>query len=176
MNSAPLPFDPIAEAARNWGEQGWHDAAPGMAFVTSVVRVHQILLARIDQCLDPFGLTFSRFEVLMLLLFTRKGSLPLGKIGVRLQVHAASVTNAIDRLEASGLVVREPHPTDGRTTLARITPAGRRLARKAAAVLNRDVFAQPGLPPADLRTAMNTLTAMRQTAGDFTLVTSPNKD
>ena len=44
------------------------------------------------------------------------------------------MSNAIDRLEASGLVERLPHPSDGRTTLARITPAGRRLARKAAAV------------------------------------------
>ena len=122
MTSAPLPFDPIAEAARNWADKGWDAEAEGMAFVTSVVRVHQILMARIDASLEPFGLTFSRFEVLMLLLFTRKGQLPLGKIGGRLQVHAASVTNAIDRLEASGLVQRVPHPTDGRTTLARITP------------------------------------------------------
>ena len=43
-----------------------------MAFVTSVARVHQILMARIDACLEPFGLTFSRFEVLMLLLFSRR--------------------------------------------------------------------------------------------------------
>ena len=99
MTSAPLPFDPIAEAARNWADKGWDAEAQGMAFVTSVVRVHQILMARIDSSLEPFGLTFSRFEVLMLLLFTRKGQLPLGKIGGRLQVHAASVTNAIDRLE-----------------------------------------------------------------------------
>ena len=167
MTSAPLPFDPIAEAARNWADKGWDAEAQGMAFVTSVVRVHQILMARIDSSLEPFGLTFSRFEVLMLLLFTRKGQLPLGKIGGRLQVHAASVTNAIDRLEASGLVQRVPHPTDGRTTLARITPEGRRLARKAAAALNRDVFAAPGLDPAHLRSTMAAFTAMRRAAGDF---------
>ena len=64
----------------------------------------------------------------MLLLFSRKGALPLGKVGARLQVHPASVTNVVDRLEADGLVRRVPHPSDGRTTLAEITAAGRELA------------------------------------------------
>ena len=60
--------------------------------------------------LRPFGLTFARYEVLMLLSFSTKGSLPLGKIGERLQVNAASVTNAVDRLEAQGLVVATAQP------------------------------------------------------------------
>ena len=46
----------------------------------------------------------------MLLLFSRRGSLPMARIGERLQVHPASVTNAVDRLEAQGLVRRVPHP------------------------------------------------------------------
>jgi DNA-binding MarR family transcriptional regulator len=170
VNAArPLPFDPIAEAARNWRAAGWPDQADGMAFVTSIVRAHQILVARIDQCLDPFGLTFARFEVLMLLSFSRRGALPLGKIGVRLQVHATSVTNAIDRLEAAGLVTRVAHPTDGRTTLARITPVGRRTVRQAVKVLNRDVFASPGVPPGEVRATVDALARLRRAAGDFTL-------
>jgi len=66
--------------------------------VTSVMRAQQVLLARVDAVLSPFGLTFARFEVLMLLQFSRSGALPLSRIGQRLQVHPASVTNAIDRL------------------------------------------------------------------------------
>ena len=65
----------------------------------------------------------------MLLTFTRTGQMPLGKIGQRLQVHPASVTNVIDRLEVDGLVRRRPHPTDQRTTLAAITAKGRRRRR-----------------------------------------------
>ena len=93
-----------------------------MAAVTSVFRAQQIYLARIDAVLRPLGLTFARYEVLMLLMFSRAGSLPLSKVGARLQVHPTSVTNAVNRLEEQGLISRVPHPTDRRTTLAEITP------------------------------------------------------
>jgi DNA-binding MarR family transcriptional regulator len=131
-----LSFDPIVAARDHWEEHGWGAAAPGMAVVTSVMRVQQLLMAKVDAVLRPHHLTFARYEVLMLLSFSRRGSLPLGKIGQRLQVHPASVTNAIDRLEAQGLVVREPHPTDGRTTLASLTRRGRALAQRATVDMN----------------------------------------
>ena len=80
-----------------------------------------------------------------LLAFTRHGELPLGKLGVRLQVHPTSITSAVDRLETQGLVQRQRHPTDGRTTLAVITPSGRRTVERATEVLNEQVFADLGL-------------------------------
>jgi DNA-binding MarR family transcriptional regulator len=138
-----------------------------MAVVTSVMRVHQIFLARVDDALAPFGLTFARYEVLMLLTFTRHGQMPLGKIGQRLQVHPASVTNVIDRLEGDGLVQRRPHPTDLRTTLASITAKGRRVAAKATEVLNRDVFADVGPSPESLGELFDSMADLRRAAGDF---------
>ncbi|MCU1503175.1 MAG: yusO 1 [Ilumatobacteraceae bacterium] len=167
MPRRPLRFDPVAEARRNWVERGWLEAADGMALVTSVMRVHQILLARVDDALAPFGLTFARYEVLMLLTFTRTGQMPLGKIGQRLQVHPASVTNVIDRLESDGLVQRRPHPTDMRTTLAVISVKGRRLAARATEVLNRDVFAEVGPTPEALQELFTTMADLRRAAGDF---------
>ncbi len=95
-----------------------------MAAVTSVFRAQQIYLARIDAVLRPLGLTFARYEVLMLLTFSRAGALPLSKVGTRLQVHPTSVTNAVNRLADDGLITRLPHPTDGRTTLAADHPGG----------------------------------------------------
>ncbi len=163
----PLRFDPIAEASRNWRAAGWETSAPGMALVTSVMRAHQLLLGRVDAALEPFGLTFARFEVLMLLEFSRRGELPLSKIGKRLQVHPASVTNAIDRLELDDLVQRRPHPTDGRTTLARITRAGRRTVRRAAGELNETVFSDVGIAGDELATVTDGLTNLRRNAGDF---------
>src|SRR5215468_8875082 len=55
--------DPIAEAHRQWVRHGWPAAADGMAMVTSVVRVHQLLMERIDAVLRPLDLTFDRYEV-----------------------------------------------------------------------------------------------------------------
>jgi DNA-binding MarR family transcriptional regulator len=163
----PLSFDPIAEARKNWRSAGWDSAAPGMALVTSIMRAHQILLASVDATLTPMGLSFARFEVLMLLDFSRRGTLPLSKIGQRLQVHPASVTNAIDRLEAAGYVERLPHPTDGRTTLAALTPSGRRLVRKAAAALNAGPFADVGMGAEELDGVVGALALLRRHAGDF---------
>src|SRR5206468_4024988 len=63
----PLPTDPIEEAHRQWVGHGWGDFADGMAVVTSLVRAQQIVMARVDEALKPTGLTFSRYELLMLL-------------------------------------------------------------------------------------------------------------
>jgi|SRR5579859_325122 DNA-binding MarR family transcriptional regulator len=162
-----LPFDPIEEARRHWIAHEWEGAAEGMAAVTSVMRVEQILIARVDDVLRPFSLTFARYETLMLLSFSRRGSLPLGKVGERLQVHPASVTNAIDRLEAQGLVRRASHPTDGRTTLAEITARGRKVSAEATEKLNTIVFGSLGLSDRELKTLFDLLRKLRQASGDF---------
>lgn len=163
----PLGFDPIAEATRQWDAHGWQDASLGMAMVTSVMRAHQVLLARVHAVLAPFELTFAQYEALMLLQFSRAGQLPLGKIGQRLQVHPASVTNVIDRLEGKGFVERRPHPDDQRTTLASVTRSGRAVARRATVALNDQVFTQTGLPDRSLRSLVEVVTDLRRTTGDF---------
>ena len=106
-----LPFDPIERAGEHWAER--FGPASGMRAATSVFRVQQILLARFDEVLRPLNLTFARYEVLVLLTFSRRGELPLKVIGSRLMVHPTSVTNAIDRLVAAGYVSRRPNPADG---------------------------------------------------------------
>ncbi|MFA9444979.1 MarR family winged helix-turn-helix transcriptional regulator [Egicoccus sp. AB-alg6-2] len=164
--AAPLAFDPIAEAERNWRRHGW-PAPAAMAAVTSLTRAHQILLRQVDAALRPFGLTFARYEALVLLHFSREGQLPLGKMGARLQVHPASVTNAIDRLQSAGYVERASHPTDGRTTLARITPQGRAVVVEATSALGEIRFGAVGLDDAAAERVTAELTAMRRAAGDF---------
>ncbi len=159
--------DPIAEAARQWVAHGWAEAADGMAAVTSLMRAHQIALARVDAVLRPFAVSFARYEVLMLLFFSRRGSLPLRVVGDRLQVHPTSVTNAVDRLEAAGLVRRLPHPSDRRATLVEITAQGRDLAARATDALNAGVFTDPGLDPGGLAELVDVLGRLRRSAGDF---------
>jgi DNA-binding MarR family transcriptional regulator len=163
----PLRRDPIDLAAENWTGRGWNEATAGMAAVTSVMRVQQIMLRDVEAVLRPLGLTFARYEVLMLLGFSRGGSLPVGKMGERLQVHPASVTNAVDRLERDGYVVRRPNPADGRGVLAELTDAGRALADRATAALNAKVFSTLPLDERELRTLYRILRRLRRASGDF---------
>ena len=165
--TTPLPFDPIAEARRQWSKHGWDDAAAGMAVVTSIVRAQQILLSRIDEELRGLDLTFARYEVLMLLHFSHQGALPLGTVGSRLQVHPTSVTSAVDRLERQGLVRRVPHPTDRRTKLAELTDAGRARVLEATDRLNTTVFADPGVTTSQSERLIGILRSLRKQAGDF---------
>jgi DNA-binding MarR family transcriptional regulator len=163
-----LPFDPIEEARRHWVERWDGEAAPAMVAVTSIMRVHQILMARLNELLEPFGLTFPRYEVLMLLHFSGEGSLPVGKIGERLQVHRTSITNSLDGLEKAELVRRVPHQSDRRAVLAEITEAGREAAERATEVLNAAEFGTEPLAPTDLEGLFATLRTLRAGAGDFT--------
>jgi DNA-binding MarR family transcriptional regulator len=113
-------------------------------------------------------LTFARYEGLVLLSFSRGGSLPLGKMGDRLMIHPTSVTNIIDRLEAEGLVTRVPHPTDGRTTLAEVTSEGRALAKRATLAVNEIALGLGMLDDHDLRDLFRIIRKIRVHIGDFT--------
>jgi DNA-binding MarR family transcriptional regulator len=162
-----LSFDPIAEAGRHWRRHWGRSAVPAMMAVTSVMRAQQLLLARLNDALEPHGLTFARYEALMLLFFSRRGSLPLGKMGVRLQVHPTSVTNLIDGLEKRGYVTRSPHPNDRRATLATITDAGRATAEQATTALNEIRFGMGSLKAGELDTLTGVVRRLRIDAGDF---------
>lgn len=171
MPTQPPPSDdhrdPIALARANWENAGWADVADGMVAVTSVMRAHQILLARVEAALRPYDLTFSRFELLRLLAFSRSGALPITKASDRLQVHVTSVTHAIRRLEASRLVERLPHPTDGRTTLVSITELGRATVEEATVTLNAQVFADIGMSDEESRALVTSIDTLRRHAGDY---------
>ena len=159
-----LPFDPIDEAARQWGER-W-DRVPAMHAVTSLMRVQQLVLGRLDALLKPHGLTFARYEALVLLVFSSRGELPLGKMGERLQVHPTSITSIVQRLEAAGLVTRRPHPDDGRAVLCAITDRGREVVEAATAELVDADFALEAMSEEDLRRLSELLRPVRRQAGD----------
>ena len=113
------------------------------------------------------GTGYTGVELLRLLAFTRDGALPITKASDQLQVHVTSVTHAVRRLEASGLVERVPHPTDGRTTLVRITDVGRATVEAATVTLNDQVFADVGMSDFESRALVASLETLRRNAGDF---------
>lgn len=160
-----LDFDPIDEAARQWGLR-W-EGSRSMHAVTSLMRVQQLVLARLDSLLKPHGLTFARYEALVLLVFSSRGSLPLGKMGERLQVHPTSITSIIGRLVDSGHVTRRRHPDDGRTVLAEITASGRAVVEAATADLTGAGFALDSMNDDQLAQLSELLRPVRHAAGDF---------
>jgi DNA-binding MarR family transcriptional regulator len=162
---ARLPFDPIDEAARQWGLR-W-GGVPAMHAVTSLMRVQQVVLGRLDAILRPHGLTFARYEALVLLTFSSRGSLPLGKMGERLQVHPTSVTSIVRRLEADGHVLRRAHPEDGRAVLAEITASGRAVVQEATGDLVGADFGLGALDDEALGQLSELLRPVRRAAGDF---------
>ncbi|MFE7193138.1 MarR family winged helix-turn-helix transcriptional regulator [Kitasatospora sp. NPDC057541] len=160
-----LDFDPIARADELWTRR-W-GTVPAMAAITSVMRAHQILLSRVDAVLKPYGLTFARYEALVLLTFSRTGELSLSKIGERLMVHPTSVTNTVDRLERAGLVARHPNPLDGRGVLAAITGRGREVVEGATRELMAMEFGLEEYDADQCREVFELLRPLRVAAGDF---------
>lgn len=160
--------DPIRAAHQQWVRHGWDGAADGMAMVTSLVRVNQLLLERIDAVLRPLGLTFARYEVLRLLAFVAEGAgeMAMTRLGSLLQVHPTSVTSAVDRLVRQGYVERTRSATDGRVVLASLTHAGRAVVEEATEGLNRAVFERPGLPADQVAELTDLLGRLRADAGD----------
>ena len=70
-------------------------------------------------------------------------SLPLGQLAGRLSCVKSNITQLIDRLETDGLVARQASPTDRRTRLAVMTPAGRKAWRDGTRIqqqAERDLF------------------------------------
>ncbi|QMV84460.1 MarR family transcriptional regulator [Corynebacterium hindlerae] len=130
-------IDAVDLPRQNWDKKGWTAASLGMATVTSLVRLGSLLDAHVNQVLKPYGITFSRFELLTLLMFSRTGALPMKKASSRLNIPPASITHMVSALEQAGLVERSPDPRDGRGVLVSITDQGIALVSSATPALNR---------------------------------------
>lgn len=138
-----------------------------MAAATSVMRAQQLVLKEVDDALRPFGLTFARYESLVLLYFSRDQALPLGKMGDRLMVHPASVTNAINQLERDGLVRRVPHDSDRRKILAELTDEGRSVVEAATKAVTAVRFGLSSLTSREADQITDLIGGLRLRTGDF---------
>ena len=164
-----LPFDPIARARELWVDRwGTDSRADAMATATSVMRVQQLLLARFDAIAGRHGLTFARYEALVLLAFSREGRLSMSRIGERLMVHPTSATNIVQRLVAQGFVERVPNPADRRGAFAVVTASGLAAMEAVTADLEAADFALDMLDEAEHATLFSLLREVRVGSGDFT--------
>lgn len=122
--------DAVEEAARRFGER--YPGESGFRALAALVRGYAVAVRGVETLLRPLGLSLSRFELLLLLSFSRSGRLSMTRIRDLLMVHGSSVTYLVERLEEAGLVAREVSASDRRISLVRLTEEGRGLVERAA--------------------------------------------
>ena len=82
--------------------------------------------------LEPLGLTYPQY-LAMLVLWETDG-ITVSQMGERLALDSGTLTPLLKRVEAQGLLQRLRDSADERRVLLQLTPAGRALKKKAAAV------------------------------------------
>jgi DNA-binding MarR family transcriptional regulator len=167
MGFRAAPFDVVEASRRVWLERWDPEAASGMAVFTGILRSYQLLNDQVHAVMRRHDLTFARYEVLAWLAMDPQSSLTLSWISKTLRIPPASVTNIIDRLEGEKLVRRVPHPSDARTTLAVITPRGRRVATDATRDLNATVYEPIGLTERQRSQLIDLLAELRASGNEF---------
>jgi DNA-binding MarR family transcriptional regulator len=172
MGFPAAPFDVVEASRRVWLERWEPEAASGMAVFTSILRSYQLLENQVNEVMRSHDLTFGRYEVLTWLATDPESSLTLSWISKTLRIPPATVTNLIDRLEDDKLIRRVQHPSDARTTLAVITPRGRRVAENATADLNAIVYQPIGLSEPKRNQLVALLAELRTSGNEFDVARS----
>ena len=159
------PQDPV-----EWSRQQWiaHDqpAPDQFTAMVAILRTHQAMTAGIDATLRTHDLTRTGYLLMTTLQLSREGTRPLGQLSKHLMVHPTTVTLALDQLEKRSLLKRMPHPTDRRTILATLTPAGRELLDKATRALADTDYGLTGIDVALSGRVVDVLHDVRHLIGD----------
>lgn len=96
-----------------------------------LIRTHTRLWDTVEeQMRRDHGLTMSRYDVLAH-LDAAGGRLGLGELASAIALSPSGLSKLLDRMDASGLIRREPDPDDQRAAFAATTPRGRALVRSA---------------------------------------------
>jgi len=139
-----------------------------------LMKAHAALRTHAENHIHSLGIGFSDFAVLEVLL--HKGPLPVNAIGELVRLTSGSITIAIDRLEAKGLVARSVHHSDRRTRMVHLTDAGRKLIESAfadhAVAMDR---ATDGLTPAEREQAAVLLKKLGRSAAAQLAAPSGNR-
>lgn len=82
--------------------------------------------ARMREGIAGLGLTVAQASALREL----DEPMTLRELAIRMACEPSNATVVIDKLEASGLIERRPHPTDRRAKLVGVTPEGARMRKR----------------------------------------------
>lgn len=112
-------------------EPNWLDAREARAWRAFVDSHHQ-LEVHLTRRLQESGLSGADYEVLALLSALDGDRMPARDLGNALGWEKSRVSHQVRRMQADGLINREPNPDDARSTMVRLLPAGRAAVEKAA--------------------------------------------
>ena len=88
----------------------------------SLMRLNKERIRANGALLRPHDLTPQ--QVWLLAELPPDGGAPIGSLADAMQCHSSNVTGMVDRLEARGLVRRQPDKSDRRVKLVALTPEG----------------------------------------------------
>jgi DNA-binding MarR family transcriptional regulator len=106
---------------------------------------------------DALGMSFFRIKVLRRITAAAE-PMTLSELAAKLGSDRPYLTLTVDDLTKRGLVERQEHPTDRRSKVVSVTPAGRAAAERANTILGTPPPALRDLPAADLA-ALDRITA-----------------
>jgi DNA-binding MarR family transcriptional regulator len=161
--------DEIAVGRRYWRHRYGAAAASAMEAVSNLVRVRELAVHHMDECLAELELKHQEYDVMTVVAAGGRGGVRLGRIGRRAQKffgHQTSVTNVVVRLTERGLVLTERDPDDQRATLVRLTPAGQDHLQRANDALTNSRFGIGALTTRELTQLTELLHKVRVAYGD----------
>jgi len=103
----------------------------------AVVRTRPTLDRFGRRTLSPLGLSLTDFKILESVLHA--GPITPSRLGDEIGMTRGSITSAIDRLAARGLVEREPNAADARSSLVKLTDNGTAVIQEAWETFSKDV-------------------------------------
>lgn len=101
----------------------------------SIVRTAAMLEHALAQALKPFDITPTQYNVLSILRGAGHDGLCRNEVGGRLVTAMPDVTRLLDRMEDTGLIVRQRSTTDRRVVSTRLTKKGLDLVGKLDATV-----------------------------------------
>jgi len=165
LGRSAVEHDPVEWMRERWAERD----APlpdYFAAMAAILRTSVLLTDELDRILREHQLSRTAYLILITLQMSDRETRPLGQLSRALLVHPTTVTLAIDQLARSRLVRRMPHPSDRRTILAKLTPAGRERASAASSALADSHYGLTGLSGNAARRLTADLSAARSGLSD----------
>jgi DNA-binding MarR family transcriptional regulator len=113
-------------------EPNWLDTREDRAWRTFVHMHHRLRLRLHQHLLNEFGLTDTDYEILVVLSEHLGDCMPAQELCSLLQWEKSRLSHQARRMEERGLIARETNPSDARSTMICLLPAGRAAIEEAA--------------------------------------------